>query len=159
MDRKRNHSFHRGLGSAPGLRCIAASSRQSIGDSIEAVIGKRHQVLERRGMYKFKSSLFGLLGVLTLVAIVTVAMPHRGAGSTGGNRTQSTQRNVFVQEPLRSQRSLRSPVSWASRLSWPVAPAAIERRARREMFLYKKTLRFSAVSAFPRRGRRDYRGR
>jgi len=78
------------------LRCIAASSRQSIGDSIEAVIGKRHQVLERRGMYKFKSSLFGLLGVLTLVAIVTVAMPHRGAGSTGGSAPTSQTQNVNV---------------------------------------------------------------
>jgi hypothetical protein len=47
-------------------------------------------------MYKFKSSLFGLLGVLTLVAIVTVAMPHRGAGGTANNAPASQTQNVNV---------------------------------------------------------------
>ena len=47
-------------------------------------------------MYKFKSSLFGLLGVLTLVAIVTVAMPHPGAGGTANNAPTSQTQNVNV---------------------------------------------------------------
>jgi hypothetical protein len=47
-------------------------------------------------MYRFKSSLFGLLGVLTLVALVTVAMPNRGAGGTGSSAPTSQTQNVNV---------------------------------------------------------------
>jgi hypothetical protein len=49
-------------------------------------------------MYKFKSSLFGLLGVGTLIAIVTVAMPHleRRAGGTANAAPTSQPQNVNV---------------------------------------------------------------
>jgi len=49
-------------------------------------------------MYRFKKSLIALTGVLTLVAIVTVAVPHigRGASGTGSNAPTSQTQNVNV---------------------------------------------------------------
>ena len=48
-------------------------------------------------MYRFKNSLFGLLGVLTLIAIATVALPHIGRGASGGGSAPTSQpQNVNV---------------------------------------------------------------
>jgi hypothetical protein len=49
-------------------------------------------------MYRFKKSLIALTGVLTLVAIFTVAVPHigRGASGTGNNAPTSQTQNVNV---------------------------------------------------------------
>ena len=49
-------------------------------------------------MYRFKKSLIALIGVLTLVVIVTVSMPHigRGASGTGTNAPTSQTQNVNV---------------------------------------------------------------
>jgi len=48
-------------------------------------------------MYRFKNSLFGLLGVLTLIAIATVALPHIGRGASGGGSAPASQpQNVNV---------------------------------------------------------------
>ena len=49
-------------------------------------------------MYRFKKSLIALTGLLTLVAIVTVAVPHigRGASGTGSNAPTSQTQNVNV---------------------------------------------------------------
>jgi len=49
-------------------------------------------------MYRFKRSLVALMGVLTLVVIVTVAMPHigRGASGTSSNAPTSQTQNVNV---------------------------------------------------------------
>ena len=49
-------------------------------------------------MYRFKKSLIALMGVLTLVVIVTVSMPHigRGASGTGPNAPTAQTQNVNV---------------------------------------------------------------
>ena len=48
-------------------------------------------------MYRFKNSLFGSLGVLTLIAIATVALPHIGRGASGGGSAPTSQpQNVNV---------------------------------------------------------------
>jgi hypothetical protein len=49
-------------------------------------------------MYRFKKSLIALMGVLTLVVIVTVATPHLGRGASGsGTNAPTTQtQNVKV---------------------------------------------------------------
>ncbi|HEV8140342.1 MAG TPA: hypothetical protein VGP81_11265, partial [Pyrinomonadaceae bacterium] len=49
-------------------------------------------------MYRFKRSLVALMGVLTLVVIVTVSMPHigRGASGTSNNAPTSQTQNVNV---------------------------------------------------------------
>ena len=49
-------------------------------------------------MYRFKKSLIALIGVLTLVGIVTVTVPHigRGASGTGSNAPTSQTQNVNV---------------------------------------------------------------
>jgi hypothetical protein len=49
-------------------------------------------------MYRFKSSLIALIGVLTLVGIVTVTVPHIGRGASGnGTSAPTTQtQNVNV---------------------------------------------------------------
>ncbi len=49
-------------------------------------------------MYKFKSSLIGLIGIVTLLVIVTVAMPHigRGANGTSSNAPSTQAQNVNV---------------------------------------------------------------
>ena len=41
-------------------------------------------------MYRFKNSLIALVGVLTLVAIVTVAAPHIGRGASGSSTNAPT---------------------------------------------------------------------
>ena len=40
-------------------------------------------------MYRFKQSLMALMGVVTLVVIVTVTMPHIGRGASGSGTTSS----------------------------------------------------------------------
>lgn len=49
-------------------------------------------------MYRFKKSLIALIGVLTLVGIVTVTVPHigRGASGTSNNAPTSQTQNVNV---------------------------------------------------------------
>ena len=49
-------------------------------------------------MYRFKRSLVALMGVLTLVVIVTVSMPHigRGASGTGTSAPTTQTQNVNV---------------------------------------------------------------
>ncbi|HEV8140338.1 MAG TPA: hypothetical protein VGP81_11245 [Pyrinomonadaceae bacterium] len=47
-------------------------------------------------MYRFKKSLIALTGVLTLVAIVTVAVPHIGRGASGTNAPTTQTQNVKV---------------------------------------------------------------
>lgn len=47
-------------------------------------------------MYRFKRSLIALMGVLTLVVIVTVSMPHIGHGASGANAPTSQTQNVNV---------------------------------------------------------------
>jgi hypothetical protein len=47
-------------------------------------------------VYKFKRSLIALMGVLTLVVIVTVSMPHIGRGASGANAPTSQTQNVNV---------------------------------------------------------------
>ena len=47
-------------------------------------------------MYRFKKSLIALTGVLTLVAIVTVALPHIGRGASGTSAPTTQTQNVNV---------------------------------------------------------------
>jgi hypothetical protein len=47
-------------------------------------------------MYRFKKSLIALIGVLTLVVIVNVSMPHIGRGASGANAPASQTQNVNV---------------------------------------------------------------
>ena len=47
-------------------------------------------------MYRFKKSLIALMGVLTLVVIVTVSMPHIGRGASGTNAPTTQTQNVNV---------------------------------------------------------------
>jgi hypothetical protein len=47
-------------------------------------------------MYRFKRSLIALMGVLTLVVIVTVSMPHIGRGASGNNAPTTQTQNVNV---------------------------------------------------------------
>lgn len=47
-------------------------------------------------MYRFKKSLVALMGVLTLVVIVTVSMPHIGRGASGANAPTTQTQNVNV---------------------------------------------------------------
>jgi len=52
-------------------------------------------------MYRFKKSLIALIGVLTLVGVVTVAVPHigRGASGTSSAPTAQTQNVKVVNTP------------------------------------------------------------
>ena len=58
-------------------------------------------------MYKFKNSLMGLIGVVTLIVVTTVLMPHKGYGSSGAssnapaNQTQNV--NVVNTPTVKSQ--------------------------------------------------------
>lgn len=47
-------------------------------------------------MYRFKKSLVALMGVLTLVVIVTVSMPHIGRGASGANAPTTQTQSVNV---------------------------------------------------------------
>jgi hypothetical protein len=47
-------------------------------------------------MYRFKKSLIALTGVLTLVAIVTVAVPHIGRGASGTSNSAPTSQTQNV---------------------------------------------------------------
>jgi hypothetical protein len=47
-------------------------------------------------MYRFKRSLIALMGVLTLVVIVTVSVPHIGRGASGANAPTSQTQSVNV---------------------------------------------------------------
>ncbi len=49
-------------------------------------------------MYRFKNSLIGLIGLLTLMVIITVTVPHigRGAIGNGNNAPTSQTQNVNV---------------------------------------------------------------
>jgi hypothetical protein len=47
-------------------------------------------------MYRFKKSLITLIGVLTLVGIVTIAMPHVGRSASGTNNSAPTSQTQNV---------------------------------------------------------------
>ena len=58
-------------------------------------------------MYRFKKSLVALMGVLTLVVIVTVSMPHIGRGASGTNAptTQTQNVNLINQPTVNAQQT------------------------------------------------------